>query len=158
MTTFNIKKNKRSRVNTIRIATWNVRGLNRVGKQQLICEEMDMLNVNILGLSETFLEEAQYNLRPTIKGNKTFTIYTAGRLKNGRRGVGFLVNKDIEVLDLHIENEDVMGILVGNKIIIQIYAPDGSSSKSRLREFYHSVKECIKKLGGKNREVIIMGD
>ena len=35
--------------------TWNVRGLRETGKQQMICKELDRLNIHILGLLETYL-------------------------------------------------------------------------------------------------------
>ena len=40
-----------------RIGTWNIRGLQEIGKQKMICEELDRLNINVMGLSETFSKE-----------------------------------------------------------------------------------------------------
>ena len=101
-----------------------------MGKQQLICEEMDEMDVSILGMSETYLEQIKYNLRPTIRHKRTYTIHTAGKNKNGHRGVGFLIDSRLDITDYHIESPDVMGIVIGNKCIIQIYAPDGEGKQS----------------------------
>jgi exonuclease III len=127
---------KRKKLGRIRIATWNVRGLNRVGKQQLICEQMDWLNVNVLGMSETFLDVSEYCLRPTKAKGITYRLLCAGKNTSGRRGVGFLVDERIEILDVCVQSIDVMGIVVGNKILVQVYAPDGYSKKDQIKLFY----------------------
>ena len=45
--------------------------LREIGKQRILCEELDTLNIDLVGLLETFLPEYQeYPLRPTKPNNQ----------------------------------------------------------------------------------------
>ena len=92
-------KKVKSLQETLRIGTWNIRGLQQSGKQQMICEELDRLNINVMGLSETFSkEEKQYNLRPIKGNNRTYRIYKSAGDERNRKGVAFLVDVRLECL------------------------------------------------------------
>ena len=48
-----------------KVATWNVRGVNRVGKLLTIVEQMEKQNIKIMGISDTF-----------VRGNSDYTMTT----------------------------------------------------------------------------------
>lgn len=47
-----INRDDRIRLNNIRIGTWNVRSMFQPGKMHNILQEMNRLNIDILGISE----------------------------------------------------------------------------------------------------------
>ena len=51
----NHNKNKKH----VKIATWNIRSMKEIGKQQMLCEELDRLNIALVGLSEDFYQNIQ---------------------------------------------------------------------------------------------------
>ena len=80
----------------IEIATWNIWSMKEVGKQQMLCEELDRRNIDLVGLSETFLPEYQeYPLRPTKLSNRTYTLIHGPCNTQGRKGVAFLIDRNI---------------------------------------------------------------
>ena len=58
---------KRGR-NALKIGTWNVRTLNQLGKLENLRQEVESLDLDVLGLSETrlTLRRAQYPLTDTL--------------------------------------------------------------------------------------------
>ena len=75
----------------LKIATWNIRSLKETGKQQMLCEEMDRLNINVMGLAETYIKANTYTLRPTKRNERTYKLYASDCDDKGRKGVGFLI-------------------------------------------------------------------
>ena len=153
-----VNTTKKQQTKRLRIGSWNVRGLGIKGKQQLICEEMDLLKISILGMSETYLTQQEYKLRPTKRSKVTYTIITAGRDEKAKGGVGFLIDDKIEVLDTFTSNINVMGILIKSKIIVQVYGVQSSDTKLNMKIFYNNIDRCIKELRKGKEEVIIIGD
>ena len=71
------------------------------------CEELDRLNINVMGLSETCSkEEKQHNVRPTKGNNRTYRIYKSSGDERNRKGVAFLV---VVRLECFIERVIVKG-------------------------------------------------
>ena len=80
----------------IKTATWNIRSMKEIGKHQLLCEELDRLNRDLVGLSETFLPEYQeYPLRPTKLNNRTYTLIHGPCNTQGRKDVAFLIDRNL---------------------------------------------------------------
>ena len=48
---------KRRKKNKLRMATWNVRSLKQNGKLENVMQEMERMEVDIMGISETFYKE-----------------------------------------------------------------------------------------------------
>ena len=67
----------------LKIATWNVRTLNQDGKLENVIQEMDRMNLNVLGLAEVRWKGAG----SVIVDNKTM-IYSGG--KKHEKGVGII--------------------------------------------------------------------
>ena len=103
------------------IATWNVRTMNQ-GKLEVATNEMDRINLNILGISK---------IKWTGCGNFRYgdhTVYFSGHQQYKRNGVAIIVNKKISksLLGYNIVNDRIITLrLQGrpfNTSIIQIYA------------------------------------
>ena len=149
-----------------RIGTWNIRGLQDTGKQQMICEELDRLNINVMGLSETFSkEEKQYNLRPTKGNNRKYRIYKSAGDERNREGVAFLVDVRLECIieKVIIKGHTAIGMNINGKnnkvALIQFYIPDISAKKEEVLKAYEIVEELMEELScKKNKQVIFMGD
>lgn len=61
----------------INIATWNVRGLNQPVKLTNVIQEMEELNVDILGIAETFWKEAgEFDTSILTSDNKYRVIFS----------------------------------------------------------------------------------
>ena len=59
-------------------------------------EELDRLNINLVGLSETFLPEYQeYPLRLTKLNNRTYTLIQGPSNTQIRKGVAFLNDRNL---------------------------------------------------------------
>ena len=150
----------------LRICTLNNRGLQETGKQQMICEELDRLNINVMGLSEAFSnEEKQYNRRPTKGNNRTYRIYQSAGDERNRKGVAFLVDVRLEcfieraIIKRHTAIE--MNIKGKNNTValIQFYIPDISVKEEKVLKAYGLVEELMEELNcKKSRQVIVMGD
>ena len=79
---------KRGR-NALKIGTWNVRTLNQLGKLENLRQEMESLDLDVLGLSETrYIKEGTVHL-----DGYTF-IYSGG--EEHQHGVGFMVKSSVE--------------------------------------------------------------
>lgn len=71
---------------TIRIGTWNVR-LYQYGKLENVKQEMEMLDVNILGICET-----RWKNNRDFLSDESRVIYSDGQ--KHERGVGIILNKE----------------------------------------------------------------
>lgn len=139
----------------IRIGTWNVRTLLPKGKLDNVKREMDRLNVNILGLSET-----RWTGSNLIKSAEHTLIFSGGN--EHERGVGILLKNESKSVKGYWPISDRV-ILVKMRSapfdlnIIQVYAPTSASSEEDIEAFYDNLEKAKQQC--KSQEiVIIMGD
>ena len=141
--------------------------MKEIGKQQLLCEELDRLNIDLVCLSETFLPEYQeYPLRPTKLNNRTYILIHGPCNTQGRKGVAFLIDRNLrdQVQRVCIEKDFLIGVSINNEksttSIIKVYMPDISAKKEEVQIAYESLKKMIDKLKvkGKINHIVIMGD
>ena len=112
-----------------RLGTWNVRSLYQSGKLACVIQEMKKLNLDLLGVLETFWNNCGEFLTsiPTLE-EKFKVIYSGG--EKHRRGVGFILNlrMDKSVLCYDNKSERLACIKIQatpcNILIIQTYAPN----------------------------------
>ena len=149
----------------LKIATWNIRSLKETGKQHMLCEEMDRLNIDVMGLAETYIKANTYTLGPTKRNERTYKLYASDCDDKGRKGVGFLICDmlDQRVINVASEGPNVIGINLdmGRKcaVLIQVYIPDISAKKEEVEKCYGKVEKVMTQLNtGKNRQVVIMRD
>ena len=66
----------------ITIGTWNVRSLSQTGKLDNVLLEMNRLNVDIMGIAETFYDGVNEFEASLITTNDKFRIIYSGSEKN----------------------------------------------------------------------------
>ena len=146
----------------INIATWNVRTLNDETNSKLenLIEEINRLNIGILGVSETHWTSET----PEAFDFKDHVIVHSCRNDNThRQGVAIILKKELSshMQGYHLINQRIMMIqLYTDKcplFIFQIYAPDSSYADEDKDQFYHTLLQEISKLP-KKCHLLIMGD
>ena len=145
------------------IGTWNIRGLLKQGKLANVVQEMDRLDVDILGLSETLWKGVgEFNTSILTVPGQYGIIYSGG--KQSRQGVAFIVNERIKksTLYFYAVNERIMLMKLQEKsnelLIIQIYGFTEDADGEQVEEFYELLDNAIKEHKKSNDKVIIMGD
>ncbi|KAI5752717.1 hypothetical protein M8J77_019728 [Diaphorina citri] len=156
------KKSTFTKQNHLRIATWNVGGMNAPGKLENILNEMEILNLDILGISETFMNDAG-DFTSTLPNGDSFKIFYCGGNKS-RRGVAFILNKKLmnQVTSVYMISERIIGIKINanpvNIFIIQCYAPTLDSSDEEKAEFYDMIRTTIDDNKKFQENLILIGD
>ncbi|KAI5700378.1 hypothetical protein M8J77_008043 [Diaphorina citri] len=156
------KKYHQKNKDVLTIGTWNVRGLNNLGKVDNVIKEMNSMNIDILGMSETFLRGTNdYNTTLTSTDER-YRIITSGGEKS-RRGVGVILNQKCSKLVSSVINvsDRVIAVRIEsspiNMFIIQCYAPTSDCSETELEDFYQQLRETIKHK--KSRDALfVLGD
>ncbi|XP_072377913.1 uncharacterized protein [Diabrotica undecimpunctata] len=128
------------------------------GKMHNILQEMGRLNINILGVSETWWPNSGY------LSTKTGTLYYSGNTDNQhRRGVAIIVdtevNKSIEGFVPISERVMLLQIRPSHTKLnlIQVYAPTTNATEDEVEIFYQQIEDALKMT--KNREItVVMGD
>lgn len=153
---FQKRKQSKSSKNLIKLGTWNIRTLKKLGKLELLINELDKFQIDVAGLAE---------VRWRGSGHFTtdeHTIIYSGN-DRGTHGVGFILNKKMSksLLSYNAINERIILLKLRTKPvctnIIQIYAPTAEYSDEVLEEFYNELQTAKDSLPA--REVcIIMGD
>ena len=149
-------RKKKSTKNKITIGTWNVRTMHQNGKLDNILQEIERMQIDILGISEMRWTGAGRN---THKGYSI--IYSGGQ--HHERGVGVILGKNTAnaVKGYWTISDRVILIKLSARPldlnIIQVYAPTSSSSEEDLESFYLDIQKAIKQC--KTQEnTIVMGD
>ena len=145
------------------IGTWNVRSLVQPGKLACVIQEMNRMNVDIMGISETFWKEAGEFITNIPTVNETFkVIYSGG--DNSRRGVAVILKENIaKSLMYYIPiSERILALKLRDKfndiLIIQVYAPTEDTDRTEVEHFYDEVEKVIKENKKFRDKVIITGD
>uniref|UniRef100_A0A8D8WJF1 Craniofacial development protein 2 n=1 Tax=Cacopsylla melanoneura TaxID=428564 RepID=A0A8D8WJF1_9HEMI len=149
------------RKNQYKIGTWNVKGMNQLGKTENIVNEMYIMDIDILGISETFLKNSGDYVSRLPNDRKYRMISTGG--EKSRKGVAFVLNeKTMNMVDTVVQfSERVMALRIKahpvDLFIVQCYAPTADSSDEDLDNFY----ECLRKVIGKKKSyeaLVVLGD
>uniref|UniRef100_A0A8D8YDR6 Craniofacial development protein 2 n=1 Tax=Cacopsylla melanoneura TaxID=428564 RepID=A0A8D8YDR6_9HEMI len=152
------KRKNNCKKSQYKIGTWNVRGMNELGKTENIVNEMKNMDIDILGISETFLKNSG-DYVSTLPNNDKFRVIYSGGTKS-RKGVGFILNQRTmnTVETIHRESERVIAIKIKAQpvdlFIIEAYAPTSDAAEEEVDEFYESVKNVINKK--KSRDILLL--
>ena len=148
------KINTRNKI--LKIATWNVRSLNQLGKLDNVSQEMERLELNILGLAEVRWKGAG-----TIKVDKKTLVYSGGNTHE--RGIGIMFD-EITARSLKsycpVSDRIMVAKLEAKPLdlgIIQVYAPTSESSDEEIDKFYEDLDKAKRYLKSQDIKVI-MGD
>lgn len=136
-----------------KICTWNVQGLNRVGKFAVV--ERVVEGISVTGLSETHWKYGGHFT--SQNGN---LILCSGNEINSANGVSFIIDKTIKgaVLGYETVNDRIITIKLQaqpvNLNIIQVYAPTSVSFQDEIESFYGTLSDTISRTP--NRELLIV--
>ena len=146
----------KTRCMLLKIATWNVRTLFQAGKFDNVCQEMDRMRLDVLGISET-----RWTDNGKIVDNEKVMVYAGG--EEHRYGVGIMMKKSIAncMLGYWPVSERIIMLKLQAKPfninIIQVYAPTQDHPDDTVEMFYDEIRSVLKY--AKSGEVtIIMGD
>ena len=121
------------------IGTWNVRSMNQ-GKLEVVKQEMERVNINILGISEL-----KWSGMGEFNADDHY-IYYCGQESLRRNGVAITVNKRVQnaALGCNLKN-NTMIVLVHfqgkpfNITVIQVYAPTSNAEEAEVEWFYEDL-------------------
>ena len=148
----------------IKIATHNVRGFNVEFKQHELFDKYEHLNIDIIGITETKLNEKQSRI--TLNNYKKYKSWWTGIPdQNKTGGVGIAVKKG---LDLHVANVICkLGRLISIDLffkgsaktrIINIYVNCNEQEKVERDNLLNELNKLVNEAENKNYNIIIMGD
>ena len=110
------------------IGTWNVRSMNQ-GKLEVIKQEMERVNIDILGISELkWTGMSEFN-------SDNDCIYYCGQKSLRRNGLAVIVNKRVQnaILRCNLKNNRIISVHFQvkpfNITVIQVYAPISNADK-----------------------------
>ena len=146
-----------------RIATWNVRGLNAPGRLANVLQEMSRLEVDILGVAETFLEgEGDFMTEIPECHDKFRVVYSGGNKR--RKGVAIITRniamKSIKSYQM-ISDRAMVTKINSTPIcltIVQAYSPCEDSEEVEKDSFYEMLDSVIKEFKKGRECLIVMGD
>ena len=141
---------------SLKVGTWNVRGLYKSGKFENLLLEAEKLNTDILGISETHWTD-----EGVIKKEGFSFIHSGGTTH--QHGVGILIKNSLERHIMGYWPVSQRNILLKinakpfNLAIIQTYAPTTSYEDEEVEEYYEEVEKCLKQVKS-NEILLILGD
>ena len=114
----------------IAMGTWNVRFMNQ-GKLEVVKQEMAIVNVDILGISEL-----KWTGMGEFNSNDHYIYYC------GQESLAIIVNKRVQnaVLGCNLKNDRMISVLFQGKpfniTVIQVYVPTNNAEEVELEWFY----------------------
>ena len=109
------------------------------GKLEVVKQEMERLNVNILGISELkWTGTGEFN-------SDDHFIYYCGQESLRRNGVAIIVNKRVKnaVLGSNLKNDRMISVCFQGKpfniTVIQAYAPTSNAEEAEVERFYEGL-------------------
>ena len=151
------QRQQKSKLNKMKVATWNIRTGYQSGKLANIEKEMERLKIDIMGIAELRWPGAGEII--TGEGNKV--LYSGGETPN--RGVGIIMKRIIAnklIGCWPVSDRIIMMKLKGtpfNINVFQLYAQTEDSTEEELENFYEKLTKAREQC--KEHEInIIMGD
>ncbi|XP_028034121.1 uncharacterized protein LOC114245976 [Bombyx mandarina] len=141
-----------------KIGTWNVRGILKPGKLEVIEKEMREYQLLIMGLCETHKKGRGHFKTPA--GN---TVFFSGHETESKNGVGVIMSRKLvpHITGYNTINDRIMTIRIDSTPIplniIQVYSPTAQSSQEDIDEFYGMLQTTIESIS-KREMTIIQGD
>ena len=85
---------KRRKKNKLRVATWNVRSLKQNGKLENVIQEMERMEVDVMGISETFYKD-DFKKHVGLSDSKSNYILINAGSDDNRKGVAFIYKRKL---------------------------------------------------------------
>lgn len=151
------KSKKKNKKNKLRIGTWNVRTLLKVGRMHEVAREMQRYKVDVAAIQETrWKDEGQID-----KGE--YLILYSGEKKQGRNGVAFVVMGKYRnnVIDFKPIDGRLAYLRLKmkpyNLSIISAYAPTETAEQEEKERFYEKLENLVMQIP-KYDTIITAGD
>ena len=113
------------------------------GKLEVVKQEMAIVNVNILGLSELkWTGMGEFN-------SDDHCIYYCGQESLRRNGVAIMVNKRVQnaVLGCNLKNDSMISVRLQGKpfniTVIQAYAPTSNGEEAEVERFCEDLQDLL---------------
>ena len=113
------------------------------GKLEGVKQEMAMVNIDILGISELkWTEMGEFN-------SDDHYIYYCGQESIRRNGIAIMVNKRVQnaVLGCNLKNDRMSSARFQGKpfniMVIQVYAPTGNAEEAEVEWFYEELQDLL---------------
>ena len=115
------------------------------GKLEMVKEEMERVNVNILGISEIkWTKMGAFN-------SDDHYIYYCGQESLRRNGVAIMVNKrvrNVVLVGCNLKNDRMIAVNFQGKpfniTVIQVYAPTSNAEEAEVERFYEDLQDLKK--------------
>ena len=123
------------------------------GKLEVVKQEMERVNVDILGISELkWTGMGEFN-------SDDHYIYYCGQESLRRNGVAIMVNKRVQnaVLGCNLKNNKNFQGKLFNITVIQVYAPTNNAEEAEVEWFYEDLQDLLQ-LTPKKDVLFITGD
>lgn len=147
----------------VKLGTWNVRSLMQSGKLANVVLEMESLQIDVLGISETFWEgKGDFLFTLPDQKNQYRVIYSGGSKR--RKGVALVLNQKAAHATEYFEtiSERLIILRLNAKpvpiLIVQVYAPVEDEDDEIKDIFYEEVNSVIKRIKKHQECLIVMGD
>lgn len=155
------------RLETFKLATFNVRGLGALLKQQTLISDLAKLDVDICGLQETHVKEENLKLIIDRTTKELYNLYFA-KTSNRYHGVGFAIRKHIPCSIHQIDDRIIVANVVIKNVdsskdrklkIINFYAPTSQRTRedpSETERLYNILESELNK--GNRTNTFVIGD
>ena len=127
------------------------------GKLEVIKQEMERVNVDILGISELkWTGMGEFNSDDRY-------IYYCGQDSLRRNGVAIMVNKRVQnaVLGCNLKKDRMISVCFQGKTfnitVIQVYAPTSNAEEAEVERFYEDLQDLLE-LTPKKDVLFTIGD
>ena len=127
------------------------------GKLEVVKQEMAIVNVNVLGISELkWTGMGEFN-------SDDHYIYYSGKESLRRNGLAIMVNKRIQnaVVGCNLKNDSMISVCFQGKpfnvLVIQAYAPTSNTEEAEVEWFYEDLQDLLE-LTPKKGALFITGD
>ncbi|XP_056641545.1 craniofacial development protein 2-like [Diorhabda sublineata] len=142
----------------LHIATYNARSIGNEERLTELQYELDRINWDILGISETRRRGEE-----SIRLRSGHILFYKGREDNSLGGVGFLVNKrispNLQILKTISDRVIYITLKINSNItikVVQIYAPTSSHEDEEIEVLYDEITQSLTE--NKTRYTLIIGD
>ena len=115
------------------------------GKLEVVKQEMERVNINILGISELkWTGIGEFNSDDRY-------IYYCGQESLRRNGVAIMVNKRVQnaVLGCNLKNDRMISVRFQGKpfniTVIQVYAPTSNAEGAEVERFYEGLQDLLER-------------
>lgn len=158
VTTDNKNNKKKVEVPTMKIATWNVRTMNKEEKVENLVREMKKNKIELMGLGEVrWIGEGELivdEYKIVYKGGEKKKEYSVGFIykQSLDKNVTKIIPKSDRVIALKMTSDPV------DTLIIQVYMPTSNATDDFVDEIYKQIEEVIEENGKGQIRTIVMVD